>query len=466
MTAIGLIRGIRRWGAGLACLFLSGTDVLATLPHYVFAHYMVCYATYGDYWPDTNSTIAGYKRDIQEAQAAGIDGFALNLGAYDDPTQPYYNRRVAMIYEAAEQLGTGFKLFFSIDFNGTNEIIDAVQTYAQRTNTFRQGGNVVLSTYTGNWLPWPYIRSQLSTNGVNTFFIPYILSIPVHEIPTYADGVSILSTNRWGNYLDGLFVWVAAGTPSQLAQCDVGYNQACIEAGKPFMASFAPTYWGCVQTTLQRRYYETQGGEGTALQWMSIITNQPDWVEICTWNDFNESTYISPVDNPGQYFSNIQTPYRYSHAGYLELSKYYIQWFKSGQQPPISQDALFYFYRTCSYHAFATDTNDTIQPQCWGGPIADDIYNTVLLTAPAQLVVSSGGKTTTNSLPAGLSHVETPFSPGQQSFTLQRNSQTVISLQGTNILSTIRNYDYFTASGYTYGQMRLSPPSNLKAKIY
>ena len=24
-----------------------------------------------------------------------------------------------------------------------------------------------------------------------------------------------------------------------------------------------------------------------------------DWVEICTWNDFNESTYVAPVEDPG-----------------------------------------------------------------------------------------------------------------------------------------------------------------------
>lgn len=440
--------------------------MFATLPHYVFAHYMVCYAAYGDYYyqNNTNATIAGFKREIQEAQAAGIDGFALNLGAYDDPTQPYYNWRVAQMYEAAEELGTGFKLFFSINFDGTNEVIDAVQTYAQRTNTFYWDNAVVLSTYGENGLPWSYIQQQLTNNGVNTFFFPYILSIPVHEQPTYADAMSILSTNRWLNYLNGLFLWVAAGTPAQLAQCNIGYNQACVQTGKPFMASYAPTYWGNVQTTLQRRYYETQGGEGTALQWMSIITNQPDWVEICTWNDFNESTYVSPVDNPGQYSANVQTPYRYSHAGYLELSKYFINWYKTGQQPPITQDALFYFYRTSPNSATATDTNDTIHPQCWGGTdCPDNIYNTLLLTAPAQLIVCSGGTLTTNSVPAGLSHVETPFTPGPQCFTVQRNGQNIITLQGTNILSTIVDYDYFTASGYAYAtNTPLPPPTNLK----
>jgi len=55
---------------------------------------------------------------------------------------------------------------------------------------------------------------------------------------------------------------------------------------------------------------------GLISQWQSIISNQPDWVEIVTWNDFNESSYLSPVDDPGKYFSELQTPRRYSHNGY------------------------------------------------------------------------------------------------------------------------------------------------------
>jgi hypothetical protein len=42
--------------------------------HYVFAHYMVCFAAQGERGED-------YKREIQQAQAAGIAGFALNCGA-------------------------------------------------------------------------------------------------------------------------------------------------------------------------------------------------------------------------------------------------------------------------------------------------------------------------------------------------------------------------------------------------
>jgi hypothetical protein len=283
----------------------------------------------------------------------------------------------------------------------------------------------------------------------------------VHELPTYADAVGILSTNRWGNAVDGLFLWVAAGLPAQLALCNGCYLRACREAGVPFMASCSPHYWGCTQNSLGRRYFESQGGEGTVLQWTSIITNQPDWVEICTWNDFNESTYISPVDNPGNYFSNLQTPRRYCHAGYLELAKRFISWFKSGSELPITQDALYYFYRTHPKNAVASNTND-VPVTAFAGDVQDVIYTTVFLTAPAQLEIQSGPTSSTNLLGIGMTQLRTPFAPGSQQMLLRRGSSVVLSAQGPDIMSAIQVYDFFPASGFAYGPgPPPAPPSNL-----
>jgi glucan endo-1,3-alpha-glucosidase len=216
------------------------------------------------------------------------------------------------------------------------------------------------------------------------------------------------------------------------------------------MAGYSPSYWGCNwPTNTGRPYYETDGGEGTIMQWQWIIANQPDWVEMVTWNDFNESTYMTPLANPNLYESGFQTPIRFSHAGYLALSRHYITWYKTGQEPAISQDALYYFYRTHSTNAVASDPNDS--PVCFfpnNGPVQDDIYTTTFLTGPAQLVVASGGTLTTNAAPAGISSQRTPFAPGAQTFTLQRSGGPPLAVQGPNVLAQITNYDYFTASGF------------------
>lgn len=220
------------------------------------------------------------------------------------------------------------------------------------------------------------------------------------------------------------------------------------------MAGCSPNYWGCAQ--VNRGYIENQGGIGADAEWQSIIQQQPDWVEIVTWNDFGESTYVSPVDNPGNYAANVASPQRYCHAGFLELYKRYISWYKTGVNPPITQDALYYFYRIHSTNAVAT--ND-IPVTVLKGNVQDAIYSTVLLTAPAQLVITSGPNTTTSTLPSGMSQVITPFAPGPQSFKISRNGVPVITTAGPAILSQIQLYDYFENSGYSYG---LTPPGDLK----
>src|ERR1700761_6731076 len=89
----------------------------------VFAHYML---TNQDYQADDDPTqekkIAAYEREIKQAQALGIDGFALNAGGW--LRQPYYVRYAAQMFEAAARLNNGFKLMFSADFCCGNEAAD------------------------------------------------------------------------------------------------------------------------------------------------------------------------------------------------------------------------------------------------------------------------------------------------------------------------------------------------------
>ena len=442
----------------ILALLCGGRQLFAATPHYVFAHYMVCFATYGE-------SIGGYQQEIREAQAAGIDGFALNVGAWDD-SQPYYKNRVGLIFDAAEQLGTGFKLFFSVDFGDSTNIVQMVKAYAGRTNSFRYQGRLVLSAYGQNDVPskgWPGVDwtntvfPLLSAEGINVFFVPHFWPNPVQELPSFSDASNILQ--KYGGLLGGLFWFGAAGLPYQLAACNSNYTKALHNAGKISMASISPHYWGCAQPTLGRRYFETEGGEGLILQWDSILTNQPDWVQLTTWNDFNESTYFSPATDPGQYSANLQSPVRFCHSGYLELSKQFIAWFKSGIAPTNSADELFYFYRTHPKASAAANTNDV--PVTWLiGDAQDTLFLTFYLTAPATLEVSSGMSSITNSFSTGWHNVRRPFSPGAQKLVVRRNGTPVIVAQGPDVQSQIQVYDFFPVSGFVY--CKPAPPVNLR----
>src|SRR5215472_14076409 len=83
MVLLAMCRDAR---AGQPITVMGAPGQTSTNGHYVFAHYMVAFATYGE-------TVEGYRQEIMEAQAANIDGFALNVGAWDD-YESYYQRRV------------------------------------------------------------------------------------------------------------------------------------------------------------------------------------------------------------------------------------------------------------------------------------------------------------------------------------------------------------------------------------
>jgi glucan endo-1,3-alpha-glucosidase len=143
--------------------------------HYVFAHYMVCFAAYGE-------RVEDYQREIREAQSAGIDGFVLNCGAWHN--EPHYPRRSKAIYQAAQELGTGFKLFFSVDFAGLKRhppgefesyVFDMVKTYGHHPNQFMVDGRTVVSTFAGGQgIAWKKdILAPLKAAGYDVFLVPF-----------------------------------------------------------------------------------------------------------------------------------------------------------------------------------------------------------------------------------------------------------------------------------------------------
>jgi hypothetical protein len=443
-----MCKGKRPWLGTILCsaLILPGIPKAFAGPHYVFAHYMVCFALYGE-------SLDAYKREILDAQAAGIDGFALDVGEWNGP-DTYYKPRVEMIYEAAESLTNGFKLFFSVDMANTNDIVQMVGAYAKRTNSFYYDGKLVLSSFGGNGVNWTNgVLQPLQSEGISVFFVPDFTT-EGGTWQTLPQSATALVT-KYGSFIDGLFDF-AAGLPGDIVYMDNAYLQACRSAHKLCMAGCSPTYWGCNQRSSGRPYFESEGGAGIISQWQWIITNQPDWVEIVTWNDLNESTYVVPLGQPGQYYSS--PPQRFSHAGYLELMKHYISWYKSGVEPAIATDGLFYFYRTHSTNAVASNTND-VPVTVFMGPVQDVIYTTAALTAPAELQIISGIHTAKFSLPAGISCQKIPFQSGAQNFILRRNGKQLASARGPDVVTNIQNYDYFVASGCDYA---LSPPTNMR----
>jgi glucan endo-1,3-alpha-glucosidase len=448
----------------------------------VFAHYMLANQ---DYVPDdapSEAVVASYEREIREAQAIGIDGFALNAGGWFK--EPRYIKRASEMFEAAYRLHSGFKLLFSADMccsNDAEDVEDMVRRFANSPRYsaiyFKRDGRFMLTTFAGETKGptfWQQLRHDLES-GANR---------SVRDAPNALAAVSGVSSSKpipialvtsffWGgelprepeieagladyaNIIDGSFYWGIAAVPGfghppdQIPSTDA-YATVLHHAGKLYMAPICFQFWGANAG----RYYEYSGYSGMRAMWMDAIkVSHPEIIEIITWNDFIEGTYISPIDDPALYpgandlGASAAPPstlhYFHIHRGATEFLAYFIQWYKTGLQPRTHRDSIFWAYRTV-----LKENDRRIKSY---GPMADMVYIAVNLTLPAMLRVTAGGEVRNISLPAGSTDVQVPMATGPPpTFDLMRGGRSVAHGIGADPISVTAPYPNFY---YSTGAIR------------
>ncbi|EFJ31875.1 hypothetical protein SELMODRAFT_87940 [Selaginella moellendorffii] len=391
----------------------------------VFAHYML-------YAPSGPDNLDGYKAEIRYAKSKGIDAFALNTNNWED----VYKTRADGIYQAADELG--FKIFFSLDMHRDNTHLTAenvkemITRYSSRASQYSYNGKQFVSTWLGN---------------EDTVFDGYSNAL---EGWNKAQEVTSM-INKFNSLIDGLYAWDTSAWPYSSADNfnspsndkDQAYLRACKNARKSYMASVSPWFFkhdGCCNDG------NYQGSGLWIKRWEQIIKDQPDFVEIVTWNDWVERTYVAKMNNPnwGPQQSNDQD---FPHEAFLELGSYYISWYKTGQQPSITDDSVFIFYYSQS--AKATATNDPCKPQ--NGNVLDDrVYVVTKLKSPASVEVQSGGSTQRFPVKAGVTTVSMPFQKGQQSAKVTRDGAQILQVVGSKgISNSFSTYDYNVYSGFS-----------------
>jgi glucan endo-1,3-alpha-glucosidase len=441
-------------GAALACAMglLPGAAraaptarIAPRLTKKVFAHYMVCCPAAGG-----GATVEDYKSEIRQAQAAGVDGFALNCGGWNQDGD-YYKGRCEHIYEAAKQLGTGFLLFVSMDYcciNGLEATRDAMLTFRDHPNQFKVGGRAVLSTYGGEYRNNPKAgQAKIAlVHSLGGFFVPFFFTRDYSGFnPTnVAELVSDYAET------DGYFLFGAGSTPEQLISANTLLCGAWRGAGKVYMAGLSPYY----RST--GRLFETHGFLGMAQEWEAAIRDGADWIEITTWNNWQEKTYVASFgpsaetkiwDGGNDGYGRIN----YSHVAYLTASRYYIDWFKTGHPPKMVEDRLFYFYRTEPKSAtgkqfFPNEMKAGMKSISGVETLKHSVFATCFLTRPALLTIHSGDTVATFVMPAGVHHVSTPFALGTQRFTLSRSGHVLKDKTGEHMITDRQGetrYNYF-----------------------
>jgi glucan endo-1,3-alpha-glucosidase len=383
---------------------------------------------------------------MRDAHARGIDGFALNCGGWHR-SEPHYKQRVMSMYEAAASLAFDFTLFVSADGHAQDEIDDIFESTRGLKAQLRIDGKPVLSAYAAGGKGFSNGVALIEhAESLGAFFVP-------HFFPESGERrITSLAANEIVQRLgaaDGYFYFGAAGSPEAIADSIQTLGAELHARGKLFMAPVTPYYRGLPAGT-NYRAFETEGFSGMAAEWKAAIASNASWVQLVTWNDWAESTYLAPLPMPAgaagrAHVYDDRFGELLSHTAYLDASAYYIQWFKTGSQPAITRDRLFYFYRL---NPVASDASTPPRTQT---PLSTRIHVSMFLTAPATLIVQLPGADSDRRIDvsAGITHLSVDSRVGSPRFVLKRQGKTVIDKIGE--LPITDNdfsgaYNYFSGS--------------------
>ncbi|CDO71437.1 Glycoside Hydrolase Family 71 protein [Trametes cinnabarina] len=416
----------------------------------------------GDFTLDT------WKNDIGLASSKGIDGFALNVGADD-----FTYAQVGLAYQAAEELGGGFKLFLSLDMaaiggqmncnspDTATWLRNLTTTFITKTNQLMVDGKALVSTFAGESCTfgeqdvptgWRVHFTQHPDIAGNIHFVPAFF-VDIQQFKNYA-GIMDGDFNFNGAWRTDFTTATASSflgsdgsldnpTPEQqgiiaqtlgsfqIDQWHVEQLAQVANSSHTYMTSVAPwffTHFG--PDTYNKNFIYDCDDHLYIRRWETLIANRDKVhiVQILTWNDFGESHYIGPIQGNLPPGSESWTA-GLDHEGFLDITSYFARWFKSGQRPSITQDQLLMWARPHPKHAQAT--NDPLPPPTNYELTQDQLWAVVLATAPGKVSLATADNATAKfAVSEGVNLVNMSLTPGgYMRGTLERHGRTVVDLK-------------------------------------
>ncbi|KAH7629776.1 glycosyl hydrolase family 71-domain-containing protein [Sordaria sp. MPI-SDFR-AT-0083] len=354
----------------------------------VFAHFMVENAKL---W-----SVDQWKVDIRLAQAAHIDGFALNIRA-DDTT---LGVSLSRAFEAADDLG--FKMIFSFDYAGggpwsSNLVISMILLYSGYDSYYiDKQGRPVVSTFEGPAQAgtWEYIIKK-----TNAAFIPDWSSLgakaALEAAPCVPHGLFSWAPWPWGNTDGNTYVDASYMEFMEAAEKNCDMDMQYMMPASPWFYTNLPGY---------NKNWLWRGDDLWFDRWEQIRFMNPDYVEIISWNDYGESHHIGPLYIEGdsyEAFTVGKAPFNYAldmpHDGWRELLPFTIDLYKTGVAT-IKQEKLVAWYRVTPKNAACDDGwttgNTASQLELEFTPqdvVQDKIFYSALLASSQPVTVTVGG---------------------------------------------------------------------------
>lgn len=374
--------------------------------------------------------------DIEQAQAAGIDGFFCDLLGLSGSNYDNYET----LKRAAHDMNTGFVVVPMLDVNGATAAASITSAAAyiasfagKNCSWYLPDGRFVVSCFKAEGKTvqyWTDLFAAIQANhGLTVAFIGVFTN--TNQIPNYTS--VDYGSSAWGYGADPAVVNAAANqAPAARAR------------GEKWMAPVVPQ-----DQRPQNSLYDEALNTGTLrATWEKAIAQEADYVQMVTWSDYSETAMAPSVANG---WVN------------LDISSWYITRWKTGSYPTILKDALYLSHRGQTLDSVITGPQSKFMAH-WPRGNMSAVRNNVevlsFLTAPANITVTVGTATYTYTAPAGQYSTSFPAvaaSAGTVKATAVRSSTTVSSVTSpvairTTSLADDKQYFRFSSIRGTTGQ--------------
>ncbi|NUP33750.1 MAG: hypothetical protein HOU01_18865, partial [Streptomycetaceae bacterium] len=344
--------------------------------------------------------------EVRTAVSAGIDGFTVDLLNLD-PSSPH-RIRVDLLIKAAERVDPGFRIVLMPDMTASQVkgldpagLAAALTSLAGSRTVERLGdGRVVVSPFKAEERPvswWRDFLAAMQQRGQQTALVPVFLNFGTNAqaFAPISYGLSV-----WGNRSPKAQGGIAADAAKAHGLGTIWMQPVSVQDERPNQGIFD----------------EAGNTENLRATWDGAIAGGADWVQLTTWNDFSEGTQFAPSVHNGR--------------AYLDISSYYLAWFKSGKAPAIVRDVVYLTHRRQLAATKPTAAGQTkfMQLRAGSTPARDTAEALAFLTASASVRVQSGGQAQSRSGGPGVAAVTVPLGYGTQSGTVTRGGAAVATV--------------------------------------
>jgi hypothetical protein len=190
-------------------------------------------------------------------------------------------------------------------------------------------------------------------------------------------------------------------------------------------------------------YDEAANTENLRQAWRATIAGGADWVQLPTWNDYSEGTQFQPSAKRGWTA--------------LDISSYYLTWWKTGRAPAIVRDALYLTHRTQPAAAKPSFRQSKLMKLRGGStPARDTVEALTFLPTPATVTLTVGSRVTTCDAPAGVSACLAPLGTGTITARISRSGAATTSLTSPFTMTTapyVQDLQYVASASRRQGSV-------------